>query len=483
MNQDKTIENILLELKEMKNIISNQNEIIKELRIENSLLKQEIKNLKESANKDSSNSSKPPSTDNNFKEKESKKNTNNKRGGQKGNRSNNLKKSDNPDVIKVLENAHCINCNHSLIDIKAKSISSKQVFDIPPVTMQITEFQQHNKVCPCCRTVNKPDFPKGLNSYVQYGDNIKTFIAYLNTYQMLPYERITELIEDFTSHKMSSGTIYNMLEGFYHKLESFETRTKEQLLKSEVINVDETGTKVGAKLHWSHVVSTSKLTYYMIHAKRGQKAIDDMEILPLFDGIAVHDHWKAYNKYECKHSFCNAHILRELNGITENESVIWSRDMHKLLTQMNNYLYLRKEKGKSTPSKAKIKQFYQKYDSICKSAQHYYPPPNKKVKNNRKPAQSKGKNLLDRLVEYKEGTLRFFINLLVPFTNNLAERDLRMLKVKEKISGCFASFKGAEIFNRIRGFISTMRKNNLSIWEELANLLKGDVYCPVLVGC
>ncbi len=499
MHKNKIIENILLELEQMKGKSSKQDEIIlqlreenRELKIENNLLKkenyllkQEIKKLKESANKDSTNSSKPPSTDNGFKEKESKtdKNTNRKRGGQKGNRSNNLKKTDTPDIIEVLESSTCSNCNHSLSDVEAKSISTKQVFDIPPVKMQVTEFQQHNKVCPCCSTANKPDFPAGLNSYVQYGDNIKTFIAYLNTYQMVPYERITELVEDLTSHKMSSGTIYNILEDFYTKLDSFEEKIKEQLLKSAVINVDETGTKVGAKLHWSHVISTSVLTYYMIHEKRGSEAIDDMEILPLYDGIAVHDHWKAYNKYECSHSFCNAHILRELNGIVENENVIWASDMHKLLTQMNDYLYLLKEKGKISPSKGKIQQFHQRYDDICKSAQNYYPPPIQTPKTKRKPKQSKGKNLLDRLVEYKDGTLRFFINLLVPFTNNLAERDLRMLKVKEKISGCFASFKGAEIFNRIRGFISTMKKNNRSVLEELGNVLKGEVYVPVLVGC
>ena len=499
MNQDEIMANILLELQQMKEKLSEQDEVIqqlrkeniqlqeenKQLREENILLKQEIKKLKERSNKDSTNSSKPPSTDDGFKEKESKKdkNTDKKRGGQKGSTSNNLKKSDNPDKIEVLESSTCSKCNHSLLDVEVKSISKKQVFDIPPVKMKVTEFQQHSKVCPCCAKVNKPDFPDALNSYVQYGDNIKTFIAYLNTYQMVPYERITELVGDLTSHTMSSGTVYNILQDFHNKLDSFEKKTKEQLLKSAVINVDETGTNIGGKLHWSHVISTSVLTYYMIHAKRGSEAIDDMEILPFFDGIAVHDHWKAYNKYECTHSFCNAHILRELKGIAENENVIWANDMHTLLTSMNDYLYSMKENDKLSPSKGKIQQYYQRYDDICKAAEKYYPPPTEIPKTKRKPKQSKGKNLLDRMVEYKEGTLMFFINLLVPFTNNLAERDLRMLKVKEKISGCFASFKGAQMFNRIRGFISTMKKNNRSVLEELGNILKGEVYIHVLAGC
>jgi len=469
MNQDEMLKNILLELEQ--------------LREENRLLKEEIKELKEQLNKNSRNSSKPPSTDNKFKEKVSSKskNRNKKRGGQKGSKGNNLKKSDSPDKIKVLEDTVCKNCKHSLKEVEVKSISSKQVFDIPKVEMQVTEFQQYQKICPCCKTVNKPEFPTGLNSYVQYGENIKTLIAYLNTYQMVPYERIGELVEDFTLHKMSTGTIYNILENFHNKLKVFEEKSKESLLKSAVIHVDETGTKVGGKLHWSHVVSTSVLTYYMIHEKRGSKAIDDMEILPLFEGVAVHDHWKAYNKYECEHSFCNAHILRELNAVIENENLLWANDMHTLLTRMNKYIYSLKEKGKISPSKGKIQQFYQQYDDICKSAEQYYPPPLEIPKSKRKPKQSKSKNLLDRLIEYKDETLRFFINLLVPFTNNLAERDLRMLKVKEKISGCFASFKGVEIFNRIRGFISTMKKNNRSVLKELANVLNGEVYMPVLV--
>lgn len=485
MNQDKTMIEILEELQQMKIILSQKDEIIQQLKEENLLLKQEIKKLKESAGKDSTNSSKPPSTDNAFKEKESKanKNTKRKRGAQKGHTGSNLKKSDNPDFVKVLQSTTCEECSHNLEDVDAKSVSSKQLFDIPPVVMQVTEFQQETKVCPCCGTVNKPDFPEGLNSYVQYGNNIKAFIAYLSTYQMVPYGRITELIEDLVKHRISSGTVYNMLQDFYTKLEPFEENIKKLLLKSPVINVDETGTNVGAKLHWSHVISTSLVTYYMIHEKRGGEAIDDMGILPLFEGVAVHDHWKPYNKYECEHSFCNAHILRELNGIIENEGAIWASDMYKLLTNMNIYLYSLEGKGIEFPSGGKIQQYYQRYDDICKAAQIYYPPPEEKPKTKRKPKQCKGKNLLDRLVEHKEGTLMFFMNLLVPFTNNLAERDLRMLKVKEKISGCFASFRGAEIFNRIRSFISTMKKNNRPVLEELGNVLKGEVYMPVLGGC
>jgi len=472
MIQDNLLEKILHELSQIKQ--------------ENIELKAEIKRLNEIINKDSSNSSKPPSTNNGFKDTQSKDSSSNpktkkkKRGGQSGSKGSNLGKVNNPDFIEVLSVSDCKNCNHSLENIDSNLISTKQLFDIPKINIEVTEFQLHSKTCPCCNSINKPEYPSYLKASTQYGDNIKTLIAYLNTYQMLPYDRISELLEDFISHKISSGTIYNMLNSFHDKLEPFENDIKDLLLKSDVIHVDETGTRVKDKLHWTHTVSTSNLTYYMIHKKRGAEAIDKIAILPTFEGIVVHDHWKPYNKYNCTHSFCNAHHLRELIGIVQNENVIWATNMHLLLTNMNNYIYKLKENNKLSPSKGKLKHFYKVYDNICQSALKYYPPPPNLNNSKRKPKQCKGKNLLDRFVTYKDETLRFLTNLLVPFTNNLAERDLRMIKVKEKISGCFASFKGAEIFNRIRGYISTVKKNNRSVFDEMKNVLFGKYYVPSL---
>ena len=482
MVQDKLLKDILDELAQIK----QENIALKEIIAKQNI---ELKELRRRLNMDSSNSSKPPSTNDGFEDPDKKDLSSNPkkkkkdRGAQYGSKGTNLKKVDKPDNIEVLSVSTCKECNHNLEDIDSKLISSKQLFDIPKISIEVTEFQLHSKTCPCCKSINKPKYPSHLKATTQYGDNIKTFVAYLNTYQMLPYNRISELLEDFISHKVSSGTIYNMLNSFYGKLEPFENDIKDLLLKSKVIHVDETGTRVKDKLHWTHVVSTSLVTYYMIHKNRGKEAMDAMEILPDYSGIAVHDHWKPYNKYTCLHSFCNAHHLRELIGIVQNEDVRWATDMHSLLTKMNNYIYKLKENGKTSPSIGKIQQFYQYYDQICQSALIYYPPPPNPSNSKRKPKQSKGKNLLDRFIAYKEETLRFFTNLLVPFTNNLAERDLRMIKVKEKISGTFASFNGAEIFNRIRGYISTVKKNNKSVFDELRNVLYGKYYVPSLVGC
>ena len=210
--------------------------------------------------------------------------------------------------------------------------------------------------------------------------------------------------------------------------------------------------------------------------------MDEMGVLPKYKGIAVHDHWSSYNKYSCSHSFCNAHHLRELNFITQSEKVIWSENMHTLLGTMNKAVHKAKRKGKACLSKYKATQFTQYYETICQSAMVYYPPPDTKIKVRGRVAQAKGKNLLDRFVEHQEEVLRFSSDFNVPFTNNLAERDLRMIKVKEKISGTFASFKGAEIFARIRGYISTVKKNNRPVLEELNNVLNGNPYTPVGLG-
>jgi len=252
-----------------------------------------------------------------------------------------------------------------------------------------------------------------------------------------------------------------------------------------VLHSDETGVNIKAKLHWIHVASSSVMTYYMLHTKRGSVAMDAMEIIPNYNGILVHDHWAPYNHYaNATHSYCNAHILRELNGVTEKENCYWSQDMHALLVSMNIAVHKAKENDKKHLSSSQIEKFSKNYEKITKGALQYYPPPDQTVQKSRgRPKQEKGKNLLDRLSNYKEEHLRFLSDFRVPFTNNLAERNLRMIKVKEKISGSFASFKGGEIFCRIRSYISTLKKNNIAVLQGLRDALDGKSYVPIWIGC
>ena len=446
-----------------------------------------LKRLEDMLNMNSSNSSKPPSTDNKLTKtkKSSTSQSKKKRGAQVGHKGKNLKIVAMPNKTEKLIPVECSCCKNSLTNSSSLKFEKRQLFDLPDVKMHVTEYQAHTVECSRCHTLNKADFPDKINATTQYGDNLKSFVSYLNAYQMLPYERIAETIQDLASHEMSTGTIYNFLNTHYDNLEKFEEVLKNSLLKEDILHSDETGVNIKAKLHWIHVASSSVMTYYMLHQKRGRIAMDDMEIIPNYDGILVHDHWKPYNHYtNATHSYCNAHILRELNGITEKESVVWSQDMHTLLTNMNNAVHKAKEGDKEYLSNAQIEKFTKNYEKIIKGALQYYPVPDKTEKKARgKPKQEKGKNLLDRLSKYQEEHLRFLSDFRVPFTNNLAERDLRMIKVKEKISGTFMSFRGGEIFCRIRSYISTLKKNNVAVLQGLKDALNSKPYVPVVSGC
>ena len=446
-----------------------------------------IKELEAKLNINSSNSSKPPSTDDKLKKakKPTTSKSKKKRGAQVGHKGKSLKIVETPDKTEKLFPTECNCCRHSLVNSTSLKFEKRQLFDLPNVKMQVTEYQVHSIECSKCHTINKAEFPANINATTQYGDNLKSFVSYLNAYQMLPYERIAETIQDLTSHKMSTGTIYNFLNTHYDNLEKFEYELKSSLIKEDVLHSDETGINIQGKLHWIHVASSSVMTYYMLHQKRGTVAMDDMEIIPNYDGILVHDHWSPYNHYtNATHSYCNAHILRELNGVTEKENCQWSQDMHSLLVSMNIAVHKAKENEKKNLSSAQIEKFTKNYEKITKGALHYYTPPDKTEKKARgKPKQAKGKNLLDRLLKYQDEHLRFLSDFRVPFTNNLAERDLRMIKVKEKISGSFASFKGGEMFCRIRSYISTLKKNNVAVLQGLRSALEGKSYVPVGIGC
>lgn len=431
-------------------------------------LEARIKELEAKCKKDSSNSSKPPSSDNKLSSKKRvQKSSEKKRGGQLGHKGKNLKMIEHPDKVISLKPKVCHKCQRALECVSSNQIVKRQLFDFPQIDISVIEYQQHKIKCPHCQTVNKEEFPANIKATTQYGENIKAFVAYLNTQHMIPYERVSQIIEDMVSHKISTGTIYNFLSEGYEKLEEFEEKVKDRLIQEEVLNVDETGVRVTSNLNWIHIVTSPNYVHYGIHAKRGQEAMDEFNILPNYKGILSHDHWISYNAYEnITHSYCNAHIIRELQFQIDNQNSSWAKEMQTLLKEMNKAVIQAKEENKETLDAKIIKNWVKKYDIITQKALKTYPPPKSNNKRGR-PKQEKGKNLLDRLIKYKEETLRFLHDFRVPFTNNLAERDLRMIKVKQKISGTFASFSGGEFFCRIKSFIGTLQKQSLSILDGL----------------
>jgi len=295
-------------------------------------------------------------------------------------------------------------------------------------------------------------------------------MVYLQDYQLLPYGRCKELVKDFFNHNLSTGTLYNIGHTAYEQLSPFKDRLKELLTYCEVVGFDETGCNIAGKNAWLHSYSTTKHAYYEVHSRRGQQAMNDIGILPDFNGIAVHDFWKSYYQFCCQHALCNAHLLRDLIFIKERFKQTWSQDLLSLLLKMKAAKEKAVANGKTAFCKATIKNYKTQYLKIIQQGfqKNPFKPPPKKSRGRYK--KSPPRNLLERLNDFQDDVLRFFLDFKVPFDNNFSERDIRMMKVKQKISGCFRSIIGAKIFARIRAYIMTARKQNVNPLKALTNL-------------
>ena len=308
-------------------------------------LEARIKELEEKLGMNSSNSSKPPSSDNKLsKKKATQKNSEKRRGGQKGHKGSFLKKVEVPNRVVPLKSKVCKHCHKDIADVPSIKIEKRQLFDIPPIEIEVTEYQSHKVCCPHCQTMNQEKFPINVKATTQYGDNIKAWVSYLNAHHMLPYERIAELIEDMVKHKISTGTIYNFLSESYDNLEAFEERLKKELLKEEIVHADETGVNVQGNLKWIHTASSNSAVHYGVHNKRGYEVMDAIDILPNYQGVLIHDHWSSYHHYNnITHSFCNAHILRELQSQIDNHDKLWAKELQTLLKKANKIVKIHKE--------------------------------------------------------------------------------------------------------------------------------------------
>jgi len=291
---------------------------------------------------------------------------------------------------------------------------------------------------------------------------------------LIPYERTCDLVEDVYGIRISSSTIKRAEMECFKKLEPFEETAMKHLLASHSDHCDETGMRVLGTKWWLHVVSNSLWTYYFPHPKRGTEAMNALGFLPKYNGVAIHDGYSSYNKYRCQHALCNAHLKRELTGIEENFEQQWAKKINELLSEMKKYTDKCREMNISIDPE-KVREFEEIYDTvISEGIEENQPPDNfKKVKKRGKTAQTKAKNLLDRFIVHKEQILRFLNDLRVSFDNNQAERDIRMMKLQQKISGTFRTIEGALAFCRIRGYISTIRKNGMKAMDAILAALNG----------
>ncbi|MDQ7016324.1 MAG: IS66 family transposase, partial [Gammaproteobacteria bacterium] len=431
-------------------------------------LEQEVTQLKEQLSKNSRNSSKPPSSDGYGKPqpKSQRKKSGRSSGGQRGHKGQTLKQVEHPDQTEDHEVTHCSHCAADLSTHDSSEYEARQVFDLPEIQLQVTEHRAQIKRCPHCEGRTKAAFPIGVTQAVQYGQRIQAMSTYLSHYQLLPYQRLQELFQDLFNVSLSQGTLMRQLAKGHEHLEGFECSLKEQLKASDVVHFDESGLRVKTRLHWLHVASTDQLTYYHIDPKRGETAMQSMGILPDYRGYAVHDHWKSYYRFDCFHVLCNSHHLRELTFAEEQHQQRWAEKLRLCLLDAKEEVEQAKEKGRSALPKRRVTYFDRRYSRLLREGLGELPTvPIDPTKKRGRTKQHKAKNLHDRLRQHKKEVLAFLYDFTLPFDNNLAERDVRMIKVKQKISGCFRSERGAVMFCRIRSYISTAKKQQINVFQ------------------
>ena len=479
-------------------------------------LEARIEVLENQKSKDSKNSSKPPSADGFAKRTKSlRTKSGRKSGGQKDHPGSTLEWHEEVDEVFIHPVVDCTSCGTSLELVEVLNLRCSQVHELPQIKLVVHEHQAEEKCCPNCGVMNQGKLPAFVNSLVQYGPRLKGLMVYLMEGQLLPSERARELLEEVIGCGISEATLYNTRLRCYEQLAAVEAYIKSGIQVAPVVHFDETGLRVKSKLMWLHVACNGWLTAYFIDPKRGQLAMDAIDILPNFEGVSVHDGLASYGKYDSIHALCNAHHLRELRFIVERYEQDWASNMSALLVEIKTNIAIAQAAGTISLTLAQIANFERRYQEIIEAGLIANPPPPidpdlPTRKGRRK--QSPPKNLLDRLQIHQSEVLLFMHDWKVPFDNNAelgrtgfpsmthtqaqAERDLRMIKLKQrridsevsselcatrqKISGTFRSLEGAQQFCRIRGYISTLRKQGIQVLDALRLVFMETPFFPSL---
>jgi transposase len=459
-----------------------QQDLIEKQAQQIAVLSEQVAELQARLSKDSHNSHLPPSSDR-FKRqpKSLRKKSGKKAGGQPGHPGQMLRLVEQPDTVISHGVECCPTCQHDLRAVDVLQVERRQVGELPRKRVVVVEQQAERKCCPCCQEVILAPFPPEVTAPVQYGPALGALAVYLVQQQLLPYEPVSELFFDLFGQPISAATVLSEVSRCAEQLTGVEQQIKAALAQVEVLHQDETGLSGGGKRSWVHVSATPTLTHYAVHPKRGKEALDAIGILPGFVGVSVHDGWRSYWAYPCQHATCNVHLLRDLTFLMEEQQQAWAEQMKDLLLSMKAAVEQARAAGRLELHPLEVADWQAQYQAVLLQGDAAQPrelSPPLRTKGRRK--QSAARNLLDRLSKEQDAVLAFLHRLVVPFDNNLAERDLRMVKVQQKISGCFRSATGAAAFCRIRGYLSTLRKQGRALLTALEQVLLGHPLLPDL---
>ncbi|HEY1831017.1 MAG TPA: IS66 family transposase [Acidimicrobiales bacterium] len=445
-------------------------------------LESEIAKLKERLGRNPRNSSMPPSAEGLSKppaaNRAERRAAKRRPGKQPGSEGKHLAQVLDPDVVMTHTPAACTGCGADLADAGVTGVERRQVFELPEVRAFVTEHRMERRRCACgCET--KAPAPLEATAPACYGPGIRALAVYLSVYQHVPYDRLAEIFVDVVGISVSVGAIAAMVSEAGGALGLFVSVVTDLLRDAPTVHFDETGARVEGSLHWVHVASSALYTLLCCHKRRGGIAMDDMGVIEAMTGVAVHDGWKPYRSYDVVHALCNAHHLRELDGVIERFGQEWAQQMITLLLDAKESVEQAIERGDVGLDPGVLHSIRVRYGKLIAkgwsaNAEASAARPGKWYKNT-------ATNLLKRLDTYRDDVLRFTVDFNAPFSNNQGERDIRMVKLQQKISGSWRTKTGADHFCAIRSYVSTMKKQDYDVLEGLGRLFIGDAWLPTMV--
>ena len=443
----------------------------------------QVAELKARLGMNSQNSSKPPSSDAYVKPapRSLRRASGRKPGKQPGDPGFRLEQRPDPDEVRVHVPEVCRGCGDSLHDAAVIGRERRQVFDLPPIELTVIEHQAERRACGC-GVVTTAAFPAEASAPTCYGPGVAALGVYFLGRQHLPVERAAECLADCFGAPVSTGYLSSLLPTAANRLEGFLALVKKELTQAEVVHFDETGGRVKGKLWWIHVACTDQYTLYHLDPRRGKTAMDAAGVLPSFTGVAVHDGLAAYRHYTAaEHGLCGAHHLRELAGIAQLTGQSWPTELAELLVQMHLAVGVARANGTTEFPAERLADYWRRYDALVATGKELNPPPPRTGERGR-PALGKPGSLLARLATHRADVLRFATDFRVPLDNNQAERDVRMVKLQQKISGGWRSQTGAESFLAVRSYLSTARKHGQQAMDVLRALFTDGAWLPATAG-